>query len=92
MRRGRFSVLALKDDGVEQCLRSCGSEFQLWDSKQEKARKPWLWCLYCWIFSTRVSEEERSVIIMKCFESVNVGTVGDSKISCTHVATSQAQN
>ena len=26
MRRGRFSVLALKDDRVEQCLRSCGSE------------------------------------------------------------------
>ena len=24
MRRGRFSILALKDDRVEQCLRSCG--------------------------------------------------------------------
>ena len=32
--------LALKDDGVEQCLRSCGSEFQMWGPKQEKVRKP----------------------------------------------------
>ena len=29
MRRGRFLCLALKDDRVEQCLRSGGSEFQL---------------------------------------------------------------
>ena len=29
--------LALKDDRVEQCLRSCGSEFQMWGPKQEKA-------------------------------------------------------
>ena len=28
--------LALKDDRVEQCLRSCGSEFQMWGPKQEK--------------------------------------------------------
>ena len=28
MRRGRFFSLALKDDRVEQCLRSCGSDFQ----------------------------------------------------------------
>ena len=27
--------LALKDDRVEQCLRSCGSEFQMWGPKQE---------------------------------------------------------
>ena len=32
--------LALKDDSVEQCLRSCGSEFQMWGPKQEKVRKP----------------------------------------------------
>ena len=32
-------TLALKDDRVEQCLRSCGSEFQMWGSKQEKVRK-----------------------------------------------------
>ena len=32
--------LALKDDRVEQCLRSCGSEFQMWGPKQEKVRKP----------------------------------------------------
>ena len=29
--------LALKDDRVEQCLRSCGSEFQMWGPKKEKA-------------------------------------------------------
>ena len=40
MRRGRFFSLALKDDRVEQCLRSCGSEFQMWGPKQEKVRKP----------------------------------------------------
>ena len=27
--------MALKDDRVEQCLRSCGSEFQMWGPKQE---------------------------------------------------------
>ena len=32
--------LALKDDRVEQCLRSCASEFQMWGPKQEKVRKP----------------------------------------------------
>ena len=32
--------LALKDDRGEQCLRSCGSEFQMWGPKQEKVRKP----------------------------------------------------
>ena len=32
--------LALKDDMVEQCLRFCGCEFQVWGSKQEKVRKP----------------------------------------------------
>ena len=30
--------LALKDDRVEQCLRSCGSEFQMWGPKQENVR------------------------------------------------------
>ena len=38
MRRGRFFSLALKDDRVEQCLRTCGSEFQMWGPKQEKVR------------------------------------------------------
>ena len=28
--------MALKDDRVEQCLRSCGCEFQMWGPKQEK--------------------------------------------------------
>ena len=28
--------MALKDGRVEQCLRSCGSEFQMWGPKQEK--------------------------------------------------------
>ena len=42
--------LALKDDGVEQCLRSCGSEFQMWGPKQEKVQKPYTLRLYCWIF------------------------------------------
>ena len=27
--------MALKDDRVEQCLRACGSEFQMWGPKQE---------------------------------------------------------
>ena len=36
----------------------CGTEFQMWGPKQEKARKR----LYCWIFSIfSSSEEERSV-------------------------------
>ena len=30
----------LKNDKVEQCLRSCGSEFQTWGPKQEKVRNP----------------------------------------------------
>ena len=53
--------MALKDDRVEQCLSSCGNEFQMWDPKQEKMRKPRVLYLYCWIFSMRVSEEERNV-------------------------------
>ena len=32
--------LVLKDDRVEQCLRSCESEFQMWGPKKEKVRKP----------------------------------------------------
>ena len=31
--------LALKDNKADQCLRSCGSEFQMWGPKQEKGRK-----------------------------------------------------
>ena len=38
MKRKVFS-LALKDGRVEQCLRSCGNEFQMWDPKQERVRK-----------------------------------------------------
>ena len=53
--------LALKDDRFEKCLRSCGSEFQMWDPKQEKVQKLGVLRLYFWIFSTRVSEEDRSV-------------------------------
>ena len=30
--------LALKDGRVEQCLRSCGSEFQMWGPKQDKGQ------------------------------------------------------
>ena len=30
--------LALKDDRVDQYLRSCGGEFQVWGPKQEKMR------------------------------------------------------
>ena len=32
--------MALKDDRVEQCLRSCGSEFQMWlqSKRKEKAK------------------------------------------------------
>ena len=51
--------MGLKDDRVEQYLRSCGSEFQMWGPKQEKVRKPRVLRLYCWISSMRVSEEER---------------------------------
>ena len=58
MRRGRFSVWLSK---IEQCLSSCGSEFQMWGPKQEKVRKPRVLRLYGWIFIMRVSEEERSV-------------------------------
>ena len=53
--------LALKDDRVKQCLRSCGSEFQMCGPKQEKVQKPWVLGLYCWIFSMQVSEEECNV-------------------------------
>ena len=53
--------LALKDDRVEQCLRSCGSEFQMWGPKQENVRNPRVLRLYCWISSLWVSEEEHSV-------------------------------
>ena len=35
--------------------------FQMWGPKQEKVRNPWVLRLYCWIFSMRVSEKERSV-------------------------------
>ena len=28
--------MALKDEKAEQCIRSCGSEFQMWGPKQEK--------------------------------------------------------
>ena len=35
--------------------------FQMWGPKQEKVRKPWVLRLYCWIFSMRVLEKERSV-------------------------------
>ena len=49
-RRGREGfTLALKDDRVEECLRSCGSEFQMGGIKQEKVRKPCVLHLYCWI-------------------------------------------
>ena len=30
--------MALKDHRVEQCLRSCGSEFQVWGPKEERER------------------------------------------------------
>ena len=39
MRRGKFSVWLLKNDRVEQCLRSCGSEFQMWGPEQEKVKE-----------------------------------------------------
>ena len=31
--------MALKDDRVEQCLRSCGSEFQMWGAKAGEVAK-----------------------------------------------------
>ena len=39
MRRGKVFSLALKDDRVEQCLRSCGSEFQMRGSKARESAK-----------------------------------------------------
>ena len=47
-------------------IRSCGTEFQMWGPKQEKVRKPWVLCLYCWISSMRVSEEECVVYKTEC--------------------------
>ena len=49
-------TLALKDDRVEQCLRSYGSELQTCGPKQEKCES----YESCWNFSTQVSEEERN--------------------------------
>ena len=40
-KRKAFS-LALKDDRVEQCLRSCGTESQMCGLKQEKVQMPWV--------------------------------------------------
>ena len=37
MRREKVFSLALKDDRVAQCLRSCGSEFQMWGSKARES-------------------------------------------------------
>ena len=39
MEKRKVFSLALKDDRVEQCLKSCGSEFQMWGPKQEKVAK-----------------------------------------------------
>ena len=44
---------------AEQCLRSCGSEFQVWGPKHEKAQEPWLLHLYCWI-GVRISQSQAS--------------------------------
>ena len=35
-------VLVLKEERVEQCLKSRGSKFQMWCPKHEKVRKPCL--------------------------------------------------
>ena len=51
-----------KDDRVEQCIRSCGSEFQMWGPKKEKVRNPLGLAFVLLVFSTRMSEEERSVL------------------------------
>ena len=40
----------------------------MWGPKQEKVRKPRVLRLYCWIFSMRMSEEERSVRV--CFSLI----------------------
>ena len=32
--------MVLKDDRVEQCLRTCGSEFQIRGPESENVRKP----------------------------------------------------
>ena len=49
----------------------------MWGPKQEKARKPRVLRLYCWISSMRVSEEERSVRdgVQTCSSSVDITIV-----------------
>ena len=46
----KYFSLALKDDRVEQCLRSCGSKFQIWGPKQEKVQKPYFCCFFLLVF------------------------------------------
>ena len=73
--------------GLSQCLRSCRSEFQTWGAKQEKVRKPRVLHLYCWIFSTWVSEEECSVLQSQASGSICMLTIPSTSsrtIAWTH--------
>ena len=65
-----------KDDRVEQCLRSCGSEVQMWGPKQEKVQKPWVFLdllLLCglydhhgWLVCTVCSEGSWETALKPC--------------------------
>ena len=58
--------MALKDDRVEQCLRSCGSEFQMWSPKEDKVQKPRALPLYCWNFSYTMCQKKSVVYETEC--------------------------
>ena len=53
--------MALKDDRVEQCLRSCGSEFQTVGSKARDGAEAMSLAFVLLDFQHAVSEEEHSV-------------------------------
>ena len=57
--------MALKDDKVEQCLRSCGSELQMWGPKQEKVRIHES-CVCIVGFSVCVCQKKSVVYEMEC--------------------------
>ena len=71
--------MALKDDRVEQCLRSCGSEFQMWGPKQadfnknidfiHKRSQPRIFCLQK-LRSLNVSAAVLRTFYRSCTESV----------------------
>ena len=49
--------MALKDDRVEQSLRSCGIEFQMWGPKQEKVPE---------LIFKNIMDNARKVLVVWC--------------------------